>query len=292
MLNYRSVQGHCKLTFKVNHSRTLQCLGLSDCSLSGCWQQSRTCSCQQQLVIWCWIMSGSIRQGELRGDVGWTVQIITLHSLFLFHSRLDSFPVNVLNSSMTKSLSPWPIRCQNQVCKSAVFDAMNWTGVLFVCSMFSTSFTCVMSVGHPLHILMPLSVCPSPTQCPSLGSSHCWMSFTCSTDLYQCPSPAWLEGFKPVRISRYFEQSVMRDSMKHPNFGWPRECCMSGFFIQNIDEQECLCWSDGIDHLGTGSFCLRINRGSWMYQNWNAGCLCSGYVAPSASSCLLDSSVW
>lgn len=55
------------------------------------------------------VVLGNVREGQaggMRGDGGWTVQLITLHSLFLFHSRLDSFPVNVLSSSMTKSLSP------------------------------------------------------------------------------------------------------------------------------------------------------------------------------------------
>lgn len=176
---------------------------------------------------WWWIKWGSIGQGELRGDVGWTVQIITLHFLFLFYSRLDSFPVNVLNSSTTKSLSLWPIRCQNQVCKSAFFDAVNWTGVLSVCSMFNTSFTRVMNVDHPLHILIPLSVC-----CHSLGSSHCWMSFTCCTELFQCPPPAWLEGLKPVRIFSCFEQSVMRDSMKHCSSGWSGSVACQDFLYR------------------------------------------------------------
>lgn len=116
------------------------------------------------------------------------------------------------------------------MCKSAFFDAVDWTGVLFACSMFNTSFTCVVSVDHPLHILILLSVCRSPATLWGVPTVEC-LSLAVQTWIRVHLLPD-LKDFKLVRILRYFEQSVMRDCMKRPSSGWSGSVACQDFLYR------------------------------------------------------------
>lgn len=142
-------------------------------------------------------------------------------------------------------------RCVNQL------FLMQWTG-----PEFSLHVPCLIPPSHVSWVL----IIPCTSSFPSLCVDHPHAATLWGVPTVECLSLAvqtWicvhllpdLKDFKLVRILRYFEQSVMRFH-ETSQFWVVRECCVSGFSIQNIDEQECWCWSDGIDHLGTGRFCL------------------------------------
>lgn len=147
-----------------------------------------------------------------------------------------------------------------------------------------------MSVDHPLHILLPLCVLithtlPLSGELPLLNVLHLLhrlvsVSSSCLT---------WrIEACQNFKIL----WAVCKERFHEASQFWVIKG-VSGCFIQNIDEQECLCWSDRIDHLGTGRFFLLEDKWRklditelefWLLVLWVHGSIC--FLLPSGQFCV------